>query len=94
MLMSQTTLVIFVHHPTCFVFSSNCRFLSFLNFFRRSCKMFFCFGCFLFLLADLVVAALSRTKNTYRTMTTSFDEAELDLNEGLHKLHQMVAAMA
>ena len=40
------------------------------------------------------MAALSRTKNTNRTLATSFDEAELDLNEGLRKIRRLVAAMA
>ena len=37
-------------------------------------------------------AALRHTRHTYCKWATSFDEAELDLNEGLHKLHQLVAA--
>ena len=43
-------------------------------------------------MADAVMAAQSRTRNICRTLATSFDEAELDLNEDLHKIHQLVAA--
>ena len=47
-----------------------------------------------FFFADVVMAALGRAKNTYRTISTSSDEAELGLNEGFHEVHQLVAATA
>ena len=41
---------------------------------------------------DVVMTLLSRTRNTFRTLATSFDEVEVDLNEGLHQIRQLVAA--
>ena len=45
-------------------------------------------------MADIAMAGLSHTRPTCRKLATSFDEAECDLNEGLHKIHQLVAAAA
>ena len=39
-------------------------------------------------------AAACQTRSTYRRLATAFDEAELDLNGGLLKIHQLVAATA
>ena len=43
-------------------------------------------------MTDIAVATLSHTRNTYRTLAASFAVADLDLNEGLHNVHQLVAA--
>ena len=45
-------------------------------------------------LADLARAALSRTMNTHRTLATSFDEAEADLNQGFRNFQHMVSCTA
>ena len=44
--------------------------------------------------ADQAMAQLIRTRNTYRTLATSFGEAEADLNQGLCNTHQMVTSTA
>ena len=45
-------------------------------------------------MADVPMAGLSRTRNTCRSLATLFDEAGVDLHEGLHEKHQSVAATA
>ena len=45
-------------------------------------------------MADIAMAGLSHTRPACRKLATSFDEAECDLNEGLHKIHQLVAGAA
>ena len=45
-------------------------------------------------LADLARAALSRTRNTHRTLATSFDEAEADLNQGFKNIQHLVSCTA
>ena len=37
---------------------------------------------------------VSRTRSTYRTLATSFDEAEADLNRGLWNIRQLVSSTA
>ena len=43
---------------------------------------------------NLTVGALSRTRNTYRSLATSFHEAEADLNLGLKNIQQLVSSTA
>ena len=45
-------------------------------------------------LADVAMAALSCTRNTNRTLATSFDEAETDLNQGWQNIQQLVSSTA
>ena len=45
-------------------------------------------------MADLAMAGLCRTRNAYRTLATSFDEAEADLNQGLNNIRQLVSFTA
>ena len=45
-------------------------------------------------LADIPMTTACRTRSNYRRLATAFDEAEMDLNEGLHRIHQLVAATA
>ena len=43
-------------------------------------------------LADTAMSPASHTRCTYRRLATTFDEADIELNEGLGQLHQLVAA--
>ena len=45
-------------------------------------------------MTDIAMTAACQTRSTYRRLATAFDEAELDLNGGLLKIHQLVAATA
>ena len=40
------------------------------------------------------MTTLSHTGSTCCALATSSDEAELDVNEGLHKIRQLIAATA
>ena len=39
-------------------------------------------------LADITTTAASHTRSNYRRLATTFDEAEVDLKEGLHRIHR------
>ena len=45
-------------------------------------------------MVDVAMAPLSRTRNTHRTLATSFDEAEVVLHEGLHQMHEKADALS
>ena len=45
-------------------------------------------------MVDLAMAALSRARNTHRTVATSFDEAEADVKQGLRNVQQLVSSTA
>ena len=45
-------------------------------------------------LADIAKSAASRTRSAHRRLAPTLDEAEIELNEGLGRIHQLVAATA
>ena len=45
-------------------------------------------------LADIAMSVASHTCTSYRRMATTFDEEEIELNEGLGWIHRLVAATA